>query len=863
MATILIVDDQASDREFLNTVLGRAGHRVLHAADGTEALALANKQHPDLIISDILLPTMDGSEFVRQLRAGPGGATIPVIFNTAHYLENVAQRLASACGVTHVLIKSCEPHLILRTVAVVLGDKPPSSPPAENFNHDHVPPRSDPLSQKVNELSTVNARLHALVDLCLDLGSQRDPQRLLQYLCHAARDIAAARYAVVGVLEENGLQLRYIFTSGMDQAASTRLGSLDSRQGVLGTILQQRRCYRLHNSGGDQGSLVVSTAFPSARSFLGAPLASPARVYGWLCLIGKLGAEEFSSEDERLAGTLAAQVGRIYESSSLYADVVRHAAELEMEVCERRHAEDAVKEREERIRLLLDSTAEGIYGIDLQGQCTFANSACARLLGYAVPGQFLGKNMHKLIHHSRADGTPKPEEENPIYQAVRQGIGSHVEDEILWRADGSSFRAEYWSYPIRREGQIVGAVATFLDISERRSLEDQFRQVQKMEAVGRLAGGVCHDFNNLLTIINGYSDMLLAVLHKGDPMLEFAEQIRKAGERAVALTRQLLAFSRKQVLQPEVLDLKALMTDMGKMLRRLIGEDIDLKLASDTNLWRVKADPGQIEQVILNLCVNARDAMPQGGKLTLETRNVELDAHYATLHPDTPPGQYVLLAVSDTGFGMDPQTQVRIFEPFFTTKEAGKGTGLGLAIVHGIVNQSSGHVQVYSEPGVGTTFKIYLPREQQPVAGRKSHQSVARPRRGTETVLLVEDDDAVRALTRIILEKNGYRVMEARNGGEALLLCERHKDPIHLLVSDVVMPQMSGGQLAERLASLQPAMKVLLMSGYTDEAILRHGSLETDMPFLHKPFSPDALTQKVREVLDEPANSGAGRPTFG
>jgi CheY-like chemotaxis protein len=305
------------------------------------------------------------------------------------------------------------------------------------------------------------------------------------------------------------------------------------------------------------------------------------------------------------------------------------------------------------------------------------------------------------------------------------------------------------------------------------------------------------------------------------------------------------------------------MADMGKMLRRLIGEDIDLKIVSDPNLWRVKADPGQMEQVILNLCVNARDAMPQGGKLIIETHNVELDNSYSALHADTPAGQYVLLAVSDTGHGMDAATKARIFEPFFTTKEVGKGTGLGLAIVHGIVKQSGGQVQVYSEPGVGTTFKVYMPREKQQIVARKSQQGVVRLRRGTETVLLVEDDDGVRALTRMILERSGYRVLEARNGGEALLLCEQHKGPIHLLVSDVVLPQLSGGQLAERLASLQPTMKVLFMSGYTDDAIFHHGSLAAEAPFLHKPFSPETLAQKVREVLDgeenwTPLGSGAG-----
>lgn len=395
------------------------------------------------------------------------------------------------------------------------------------------------------------------------------------------------------------------------------------------------------------------------------------------------------------------------------------------------------------------------------------------------------------------------------------------------------------------------------DITERKrgevalkKSEAQVRQLQKMEAVGRLAGGVAHDFNNLLTVIIGCSEVLLNTESKGQSR-ELIEEIKKAGDRAAALTRQLLAFSRKQVINPAVLDLNAIAADMEKMLRRLIGEHIEMELALEPALQRVRADPGQIEQVLMNLVVNAREAMPKGGKLIIKTANVDLDESFSQARQEVRPGPYVMLAVSDTGFGMDEETKAHIFEPFFTTKEQGKGTGLGLATVYGIVKQSSGFVYVYSEPGLGTAFKIYLPPIEAPQTEHTVHpRSSATPTRGTETVLLVEDEDGVRSLARLALETKGYTVLEARNGGEALQLCEQHQGPIHLLVTDVVMPGMNGRDLADRLISLHPGLNVLFVSGYTGDAIVHHGVLDPDVAFLEKPFTPAVLARKVREVLD-------------
>ncbi len=492
----------------------------------------------------------------------------------------------------------------------------------------------------------------------------------------------------------------------------------------------------------------------------------------------------------------------------------------------------------------LEAVADPVTVTDSSGTIVWVNQAFTQQNGYGRE-EALGKTPRIL----------KSEKTDPrIFTALWSTIlaGRAWRGEVVnRRKDGTTYPADLTVSPVLGPGgEVTHFVATHHDLAERRQLQAQLVQSQKMEGIGRLAGGVAHDFNNLLTVISGYTHIIMTGLGKTDPLHGHAEEVAKAADRAAALTRQLLAFSRKQILVTSVFDLNALVTDVEKMLRRVIGEDIDLAAVLKPGLGRGKADPGQIVQAIVNLAVNARDAMPRGGTLTIETDDVELDEAFSLAHVGVTPGSYVMLAVGDTGCGMDAETRAHVFEPFFTTKGVGKGTGLGLATVYGIVKQSGGHIAFSSVPDRGTAFKIYLPRVGAPAEEIQSHRPAMAPPRGTETILLVEDEDMVRALVHEVLTRSGYTILGARNGGEAILACERHAGPIHLLVTDLVMPGMNGIDLAKRLAPLRPEMKTIYMSGYSDHALLQGDLLTASAAFVQKPFAIGAFALKVREVLD-------------
>ena len=557
------------------------------------------------------------------------------------------------------------------------------------------------------------------------------------------------------------------------------------------------------------------------------------------------------------AGT-AAGVSRIYLSNKgPFRDANGKVVGL-LGICrdisDRKMVEEEMRRSQQKLRIHFEHTPLAVVEWDLDFRVADWNPSAERIFGYSRE-EALGQHGSFIVHPQFRERVDR------VWQTLLQETGAtrNVGENDNITKDGRIISCEWYNTPLVDEsGRVLGVASLVQDVTERVALEERLRQSQKMEAVGRLAGGVAHDFNNLLTVILGYSQILAEGVPAGSRLADSTAQIKSAADRASGITRQLLAFSRKQVLSPRVINLNDIVLNLDSLLRRLIGEDIEVLTAPSNDLGSVKADPGQIEQVIMNLALNARDAMPSGGKLTLETANAQLDESYTERHQPAEPGLYVMLAVTDTGHGMTPETQARIFEPFYTTKEVGKGTGLGLSMVYGIVKQSGGYIWVYSEPDRGTTFKIYLPRVDQPAEGVDAQNRPRNVQRGTETILLVEDDPQLRQLSSSVLAHCGYKVLVASSPEEGIEICRANHRDISLLVTDVVMPRMNGRQLAEQIQRASPKVKVLYISGYTSNAIVHYGVLDAGLAFLPKPFSLSALVAKVREVLD--SESAQGEP---
>jgi PAS domain S-box-containing protein len=542
---------------------------------------------------------------------------------------------------------------------------------------------------------------------------------------------------------------------------------------------------------------------------------------------------------------MASQIVRgqlVVAAAAVLVSLVITYARLIITQKEQERSAEELRQSHRLLHSIMEGANEVVFVKDLQGRYLMINTPGAQMLGRTVP-EVMGKADSELF---------PPDTARAIEQADAQVIQSRkalTYELTLNLPAATRFFLSTKSPYFGPQGELIGLIGVSLDITDRRKLEEQLRQTQKMEAIGTLSGGIAHDFNNLLTVIKGYTGLVLDAVQE-ERLRALIGNIDQAADRAASLTRQLLAYSRHQVLQPKVINLNSLVVNLDKMLRRLIGEDIEMKSVIEPSLGCVKADPGQIEQVIMNLAVNARDAMPKGGSLTLETANIDLDEAYAREHVGVIPGHYVMLAVSDTGVGMDLETQTHIFEPFFTTKVMGRGTGLGLSMAYGIVKQSEGFIEVYSEPGHGTTFKIYLPRVEEPAETLSGKPTRAATLRGSETILLVEDDNQVRDLAGSVLTACGYTVLVA-DAPAVVSQCEQHRGTIHLLLTDVVMPGSGGREVAKQVMARRPGIKVLYMSGYTTNAIVHHGVLDEGTSFLQKPFTPSSLAGKVREVLDQ------------
>jgi PAS domain S-box-containing protein len=841
MPKILIIDDDATSRRLYASLLTPCGYSILEARDGQEGLSIAQAENPDLVICDIVMPMINGYQFVQELRNLPQHQQTPVIFHSVNLMDEEARALGSACGISRFILKPFDSQQALATIQEALQTDPRQAPVA-------LPPaakRRDPIPLLLNAYFVKGKKLDASVQLAslVDVGialahAQQTPQ-VFEIAMTAARKLTDAKFAAAGILgESDSLETQTLALSGFDKTTAAQLRQGSFSPPFLREVLGLRQPWRIFNPPEESLAWLLPLPHPKVCSILAVPLESD-RAYGWMMIAEKSDSQAFTDEDERMLQALASQTITSYQSAQRFRTIQEHAKDLEHQIEERKGAEH-------RFRMLLETSPTAILISNGTGRIEDVNAEALRMFGYAreeLVGQMIEVLVPRRLQLAH-EGHRADYAHDLRTRPMRTGT-----EMFGRRKDGTEFPAEIGLGPLAtRDGILISSM--IVDITARKKMEEQLRLSQRMEAIGKLAGGVAHDFNNLLAVILGCADVAVDALPQDHPVIHKLEMIRKAGTSAADLTRQLLAFGRQQLIQPRILDLKDTLRQTEALLHRLIGANIELKISLDPSLGTIKADPGQIEQILLNLSVNARDAMPEGGRLTIEASNVEMDESYREQHPAAVPGRYVMLAVTDTGCGMDRNTQLRIFDPFFTTKELGKGTGLGLVTVYGIVKQGGGYIWVYSEIAKGTVFKVYLPRTEQTAqpAKREDREEVCN---GNETILLAEDSASLREMTGEYLGSVGYTVLESASGKDALQRAKDFAGTIRLLLTDVVMPEMSGPELAKQLTLQRPGIKIIFTSGYTDDAITRQGILDSTIAFIQKPYRPKELAKKIREVLHD------------
>ncbi len=790
---LLIVDDEKVHMQALCDTLQQEGFTTNGFTSGKDALQALREQEFDLLLTDLMMPEMDGISLLQ--------AALELDKNLIGILRTGQGTIATAVdamkmGAVDYVLKPLKLSVVLPVISRALS---------------------------VRRLRMENIQLLETVgiyELSMAMAFAVDSETIIRKMADAAFHQGDARSVSVFVPTPDGKEWFVAVSLGenSDQVQGRKLPITGGMSNWLAAIEKV-------NADEDTSLHSVPTSdISNIASGVAIPMLAGGRVIGILNFCPDRPHRPVPLGLIKSLNILAGTAAAALNSASLL---------------------EQLRTAEQRYRRLADNAPDVVFRYELspQRRCVYMSPAVTKLSGY-TPENFYAEPslLFKLVTR----------EDHDSLQAIFEGNTEPSTTTLRWTPpDHSSIWIELHHVLMRdKEGKPIAIEGIARNVTERINLESQLRQSQKLEGVGQLAGGIAHDFNNLLTVILGRSQMLQKKLGETSPLQRDVDLIHKTAERAGSLTRQLLAFSRKQLLQPRVVDLNTIVADMGKMLQRLIGEQIELITVLEPDLGRVKVDPSQMEQVILNLAVNARDAMPQGGKLTIETGDVVLDQTYSRLHVSVRPGHYVMLAVTDTGCGMDAQTQARIFEPFFTTKEQGNGTGLGLSTVYGIVKQSGGNVWVYSELGRGSAFKVYLPRVEDVGDGISAIRENRQLTRGSETILLVEDEETVRDLSEEILRDQGYKVLVASNGEEAIKLCETHVGPIDLVITDVVMPKISGPELARQMDVLRPSAKKLFLSGYTNASLAHNNVLNQHAEFLQKPFNAEIFTCRVRQILD-------------